>query len=1004
MKKLFAITILMALALSGMAQAVHFDFSAPNSTGYEIYYRIINVENHWIEATYPCQNGDNYWWGYDKPEGKLILSETVNHNGTNYTLVAIGDYAFCGCTGLRGVLELPQTLKTIGEGAFKSCSNMSGDLNIPSPVTHIEREAFSDCLGLSGKLSLPDSLQYVGSLAFLNCANFNGQLIVPNKVTHIGDRAFENCSFTNMAVLPASLTFIGEQAFKGCTTIASINIKATVPPITASTSFDDMPVEISVFVPSQTKEVYQNATGWSRFGNNIIEKSFWDGSATPWTKGNGTEENPYLIESAENLAWLAQAVNEKIDLQYDIYSWYSPGGAHIVDTIYYADDVKAYQDTCFKLVIDLDLQRYSMNWTPIGSSHESEYGDYYTYFSGIFNGNGHTISNYGLTSNGGWNIGEDGIDVGLFASASDAVISNLTIQNARIHSNRLGDRCGGIVGKAINSDIFDCHFSGTITSDQNSPLWSSSGAAFGGIVGEAQSCRIENSTSDIDLFGLENCLGGIVGVLLCNDSIGSTTVLNCSTTGTIKEWHYESTTKAYAGGIVGRCGNAEGKHGKIQIEHCYNKAFIKSLGDTDAIGHVTPPRNQIIGGIVSYSFADTLNIQNCYSNHDIDIHETNTTNYAGGIIGCVESGSTIYVKNCYHIGKMIAYNKGGILSQIGSMTVVRNCYFEQSIAPDDGFGVPLENNYMKSAAFVNQLNNGSTVFMMDHEPYVNDGYPIFGIDGLIFVGAEWYYKIANDDGSITYQHLECVGDTLIDREGKRPKVIVRSNTHYDRGTITEVTHEYVYEENGIVYWWNKTLGHFTKLYDFGAEVGDEWTIEIDDETITTHVYESDLQYIEGIPYKRLTIADMDNVFSGSLLSSIGHLTSFFPERLMNRGKNFRVEGLRCYWVDDELVYKTGNEDCDAIYEELHHGIEENGPSTSSGTLTVYPNPTHCILFVETRSITSLPDQSYRITNIMGQTLLQGTIHGETQQINIENLPTGMYFISIDKQNMKFVKQ
>ena len=114
MKKLFAIFVLMALAVSGLAQETHFDFSVTNATGYAIYYRIIDEENHWIEATYPCHNGDDYWCGYDKPEGKLILSEMVSNEGTDYILVAIGDHAFCGCTGLRGVLELPQTLTAIG--------------------------------------------------------------------------------------------------------------------------------------------------------------------------------------------------------------------------------------------------------------------------------------------------------------------------------------------------------------------------------------------------------------------------------------------------------------------------------------------------------------------------------------------------------------------------------------------------------------------------------------------------------------------------------------------------------------------------------------------------------------------------------------------------------------------------------------------------------------------------------------------------------------------------
>ena len=51
MKKLFTLTVLMVLVIGGYAQEVHFDFSITNSTGYEIYYRIIDEESHWVEAT-----------------------------------------------------------------------------------------------------------------------------------------------------------------------------------------------------------------------------------------------------------------------------------------------------------------------------------------------------------------------------------------------------------------------------------------------------------------------------------------------------------------------------------------------------------------------------------------------------------------------------------------------------------------------------------------------------------------------------------------------------------------------------------------------------------------------------------------------------------------------------------------------------------------------------------------------------------------------------------------
>ena len=105
-----------------------------------------------------------------------------------------------------------------------------------------------------------------------------------------------------------------------------------------------------------------------------------------------------------------------------------------------------------------------------------------------------------------------------------------------------------------------------------------------------------------------------------------------------------------------------------------------------------------------------------------------------------------------------------------------------------------------------------------------------------------------------------------------------------------------------------------------------------------------------------------------------------------------------------MAYKDGERDCDEIYQQLHNGIEEDDPSTDSGTLTVYPNPANGVLFVETVHAPSLPDQTYRITNLVGQTLLQGSINAETQQIDIANLTAGMYFFNVGEQTVKFVKQ
>ena len=142
--------------------------------------------------------------------------------------------------------------------------------------------------------------------------------------------------------------------------------------------------------------------------------------------------------------------------------------------------------------------------------------------------------------------------------------------------------------------------------------------------------------------------------------------------------------------------------------------------------------------------------------------------------------------------------------------------------------------------------------------------------------------------------------------------------------------------------------------------------------------------------------------SGTIVCGVGHLTSFFPERLMQRSENYGVNGIRCYWQGQQLIFKLGDRDCDEIYEQYHEGIEEDGPSTGSGTLTVYPNPTNGVLFVETHGRASRQDPTYHITNLMGQTLMTGQIIAENQQIDVSELPNGMYFITIGDTTRKFV--
>ena len=284
--------------------------------------------------------------------------------------------------------------------------------------------------------------------------------------------------------------------------------------------------------------------------------------------------------------------------------------------------------------------------------------------------------------------------------------------------------------------------------------------------------------------------------------------------------------------------------------------------------------------------------------------------------------------------------------------------------------------------------NGTKEIYEAH-PYWGLFTNIIEMDDDIAFGSEWYYEILNDDGSITYQQLQQEGDTVVNH--KDVKIIVRTNTLYDKHQ--EITHEYVYEENNVVYWWDNENQQFTVLYDLKADEGDEWEIKVGMNSIIMHVNAVTYRQYENKMYKVLMVSDESNIFSGSIVCGIGHMTSFFPEILMNGKKNYRIEGIRCCWMDGNLILKNGDKDCDAVYEEMHFGLDE----TPNAGFTLYPNPTSGTLYIENQGDACI----FSISNMLGQTIMTGNV-ADSQTIDVSLLDDGMYFICVGQQTVKFV--
>ena len=114
---------------------------------------------------------------------------------------------------------------------------------------------------------------------------------------------------------------------------------------------------------------------------------------------------------------------------------------------------------------------------------------------------------------------------------------------------------------------------------------------------------------------------------------------------------------------------------------------------------------------------------------------------------------------------------------------------------------------------------------------------------------------------------------------------------------------------------------------------------------------------------------------------------------MAKGGDYRVEGMRCVWQYGQLIIQLNETSCDEVYLNFHYDVDE---ATADG-LNVYPNPTTGLI-----TISGVQSGEYRLSNMMGQTLMTGCIANENQQIDISQLPNGMYFITIAGETQKLI--
>jgi hypothetical protein len=334
-------------------------------------------------------------------------------------------------------------------------------------------------------------------------------------------------------------------------------------------------------------------------------------------------------------------------------------------------------DKHFLMTADIDLSGFTgTQFNIIGPNLN-------TPFIGMFDGNGHSISNFSYEC-------VEGDYVGLFGIIDDpnAEIKALTLIDPNVSATDYSVFEGCLVGKLMDGTISSCGVQGGNMSAED---------GIGGLVGANYYGTISNCYATASVSGYHST-GGLAGR---NQWAGK--ISHCYVSGSVSGHYGTGGLVGHNDGTISHCyatasvsghsgtGGLVGSFNRSGISHCYATGSVSGYSET--------------GGLVGRNLEG--GISNCYSTGPVSGND-----HTGGLVGGNAQGR---ISNCYSTGAVDGNDHTGGLVGGGDSRDVTNSFWDiETGGPDNDIGTPLTTEQMQTKStflgagwdFVGETANG----------------------------------------------------------------------------------------------------------------------------------------------------------------------------------------------------------------------------------------------------------------------------------------------------------